>query len=262
MRIAVERALGYPLHMLKRPRRTTPQATPRREAQGGTMQPITVAILDDHQIAIDGSLFRLSQSAAIQVVKTAATWEEMAAFLETNSPQVLILDVGVPISASDPTYYPIRNVISNLLQKHPEMAILVISMYAQRPLIRAVMEAGASGYLLKDDIDAIRNLARIVETIANQDVYYSPRTLETLRKKQGDEVALTPSEQEVIFLMAAYPNSKTRELAKKLNIASSTFRNHQSASYVKLGVNNRAAAIERARQLGLLPKDNPPPAGG
>ncbi len=226
------------------------------------MSRITVAILDDHQIAIDGSLFRLSQSPTIEVVKTAAHWEEMAAYLETASPQVLILDVGVPISASDPTYYPIRNVISNVLKKHTDMAILVISMYAQRPLIQAVMDAGASGYLLKDDIDAIRQLDRIVETVAGQDIYYSPRTLETLRRKQGDEVALTRSEQEVIFLMAANPNAKTRELARQLNIASSTFRNHQSAAYVKLGVNNRAAAVERARQLGLLPRDPAPPPGG
>ncbi len=80
------------------------------------MQPITVAILDDNQFAIDGSRFRLSQSARIQVVKTASTWEEMAAYLETASPQVLILDVSAPISASNPTYYPIRNVISQLLR--------------------------------------------------------------------------------------------------------------------------------------------------
>jgi DNA-binding NarL/FixJ family response regulator len=155
---------------------------------------ITVAILDDHQIAVDGSLFRLSQSPRIKVVKTAATWAEMDAFLGEQSIDVLILDVGVPAAPEDPTYYPIRNVITDLLAAKPEMAILVISMYAQRPLIQAVMQAGASGYLLKDDVDAIQNLASIVETIAGKDVYYSPKTLETLRKRQGDDVKLTNSE--------------------------------------------------------------------
>ncbi|MBI3158350.1 MAG: response regulator transcription factor [Chloroflexi bacterium] len=220
---------------------------------------ITVAILDDHQIAVDGSLFRLSHSPNIRVVKTAAFWSEMDAFLQEEDVDVLILDVGVPSSAEDPTYYPIRNVVTDLLAAKPEMAILVISMYAQRPLIQAVMQAGASGYLLKDDVDAILNLASIVETIAGKDVYYSPKTLEVLRKKQGDDVKLTNSEQEVLFSLASHPNLTTSQLAKLRNIAPSTFRNHLSAAYVKLNVNNRVAAIERARQLGLLPKDMPPP---
>lgn len=223
------------------------------------MQPITVAILDDNQFAIDGSRFRLSQSARIQVVKTASTWEEMAAYLETASPQVLILDVSAPISASNPTYYPIRNVISQLLITHPEMAILVISMYVQPALIQAVMDAGASGYLLKDDVEAIQQFDKIIETITEQEVYYSPRTLEVLKTGQQNEVTLTRSEQEALFLMAAHPNATTAELAQQMSMAASTFRNHQSAAYLKLGVSNRAAAIERARQIGLLPRDPNPP---
>lgn len=220
---------------------------------------IRVAILDDHQIAIDGSLFRLSHSPRIEVIKTAGTWAEMELFLSKSGVDVLILDVGVPLSEEDPTYYPVRNVIIELLQKAPEMAILVISMYAQRPLIQAVMAAGASGYLLKDDVNAIRNLAQIVETIAGEDIYYSPKTLEVLRKRQGDEVHLTSTENDILFQIASYPNLTTNALAAMRHIAPSTFRNHLAAIYVKLGVNNRAGAIERARQLGILPKDSSPP---
>jgi DNA-binding CsgD family transcriptional regulator len=63
----------------------------------------------------------------------------------------------------------------------------------------------------------------------------------------------------VLFSLAAHPNLTTSALARLRSIAPSTFRNHLSAAYVKLNVNNRVAAIERARQLGLLPKDLPAP---
>ncbi len=135
----------------------------------------------------------------------------------------------------------------------------MISMYVQPALIQAVMDAGTSGYLLKDDVEAIQQFDKIIETITEQEVYYSPRTLEVLKTGQQNEVTLTRSEQEALFLMAAHPNATTAELAQQMSMAASTFRNHQSAAYLKLGVSNRSAAIERARQVGLLPRDPNPP---
>lgn len=107
---------------------------------------IRVAILDDHQGIIDGYQYRLSGAADIEVVATALYGEDLEPILAQNLVNVLILDVHVPISPSNPNPYPILYQIPKLIQIYPELSVLVISMHAQRTLINAIMESGASGY--------------------------------------------------------------------------------------------------------------------
>ena len=112
---------------------------------------IRVTILDDHQSIVDGYLFRLSKVPQIEIVTTLEYGEELEVALKKQVPDVLILDVNVKVSAENSNNYPIFHVIPNLLQRYPDLAILVISMHNDRSIIRAVMEGGASGYILKDD---------------------------------------------------------------------------------------------------------------
>jgi DNA-binding CsgD family transcriptional regulator len=74
-----------------------------------------------------------------------------------------------------------------------------------------------------------------------------------------DVPSLTPRQMEVLSLCAAYPEKPTAQLAKHLHIVDSTFRDHLTDIYLKLGVPNRAAAIAKARQLGLIVSGKPPP---
>src|ERR1051326_2975104 len=116
---------------------------------------IRVIILDDHQSVVDGYLFRLGNLPQIEIVTTLAFGDELEPALVNSPIDVLLLDVGVPVSANDPNPYPILHIIPSVLQRYPNLAILVISMYSDRSMIRAVMEVGASGYILKDDRQAI-----------------------------------------------------------------------------------------------------------
>src|ERR1041384_5046349 len=112
---------------------------------------IRVMIMDDHQSIVDGYLYRLSQTPEIEVVATLAYGEELEPALKKQSVDVLILDVNVPVSSQNPSPYPILHTIPNLLHQYPDLEILVISMFTDRGLIRAIMEVGASGYILKSD---------------------------------------------------------------------------------------------------------------
>src|SRR6266498_4660772 len=112
---------------------------------------IHVTILDDHQNIIDGYVYRLSSNPQIEVAATINFGDELEWNLAEHPTDVLLLDVNVPTSSENPNPYPILHVIPKLLQTYKSLSILVISMYAERGLIRAVMEAGASGYILKDD---------------------------------------------------------------------------------------------------------------
>ena len=132
-------------------------------------------------------------------------------------------------------------------------------MFAERSLIKAVMETGASGYILKDDQATIRDLANVVASVANGGVYFSQKAHKLFLKNQkiDDSAPLTSRQLEALSLCAAYPDSTTVQLAGKMAVSHSTVRNLLSGSYIRLGVHSRTAAIAKARQLGLITPDPP-----
>jgi DNA-binding NarL/FixJ family response regulator len=227
-----------------------------------TPHAIRVTILDDHQSIIDGYMYRLSTSNGIEVVATIRYGEDLEPTLTVHPTDVLLLDINVPASADNPNPYPILYDISNLLQKYPNLNILVISMFAERSLIKAVMEAGASGYVLKDDQATIRDLANVLTSVARGGVYFSQKAHKIFLKNQriDDNAPLTPRQLEALSLCAAYPNATTAHLAGKMSVSNSTVRNLLSGAYLRLGVPNRTAAIEKARQLGLITPHSPAPS--
>jgi DNA-binding NarL/FixJ family response regulator len=213
---------------------------------------VRVAILDDHQSIIDGYMYRLSQCPEIEVVATAAFAEDLERIFAEYTIDVLLLDVNVPTSKDNPNPYPILHEIPRWLQLYPGLSILVISMHDQRTLIKNVMEAGASGYILKDDPETIRELGAVVRSIAHGGIYFSQKAHQQMLKHQSEIAELTGRQIEVISLCAAYPDKTSADLAEELGIAHSTVRNLLSSAYLRLGVRNRVAAITRARQLGLI----------
>lgn len=212
---------------------------------------IRVIILEDHQSIIDGYLFRLSSVPNIEVVATISFGEELGPTLEATPTDVLILDVNVPTAPDNHNPYPILYLVPRLLDLYPNMVVLVISMVAERGLVRAVMEAGASGYILKEDQATIRELGNVVVSIASGGVHLSQRAHQFFLGQKADEL-LTTRQVEALSLYAAYPNSSTGDLAQKMGVSNSTLRNLLSGAYVRLGVHNRTAAIAKAREMGII----------
>lgn len=213
---------------------------------------IHVAILEDHQSTIDGYLYRFQSSPEIQVVATAGLAEELDPMLAEHAVDVLILDANVPISAGSNDPFPILYEIPRLRALYENLHIMVISMHSQRTLIKAVMNAGASGYLLKDDCESIRNLPDIIRTVAAGGIYLSTQAMQQCLKSSSESASLTVRQKEMLSLCAAYPCETTADLAKRMNVAKSTARNLLSDLYLKLGVHNRSAALGKARKLGIV----------
>ena len=212
-----------------------------------------VTILDDHQNIIDGYVFRLNANPQIEIAATINFGQDLEPTLAEHPTDVLLLDVNVPTSAGNPNPYPILYAIPKLLQTYEGLSILVISMYAERGLIRAVMEAGASGYVLKDDQTTARDLGSVVLSIAGGGIYFSQKAHQLYSSHLSKENDLLSVRQlEALSLCGAYPNNTTAELAGMMSVSNSTVRNLLSAAYMKLNVNNRSAAIAKAQQLGLI----------
>jgi two-component system nitrate/nitrite response regulator NarL len=215
---------------------------------------ITVAILDDHQSIIDGYLFRLGQKPEIEVTATLAFGDDLEPALQTAPVDVLILDINVPTSPENSNPFPILHVIPKLLKMYPQMNILVISMLVERSLIRSVMEAGANGYILKDDRATISELGNVILTVANGGIYFSPKAHQLILNQQmtQDGETLSPRQLEALSLCASHPDALTAEIAQQMSVSNSTVRNLLSGAYIKLGVRTRAAAIARAQNLGMI----------
>jgi DNA-binding NarL/FixJ family response regulator len=221
-------------------------------------RPIRVTILEDHQSTIDGYIYRLGNLSDIEIAAVLRFGEELAPSLAKQPTDVLLLDFSIPTSQTNPNIYPTLTEIPRLLQLYPNLDVLLITMFADRGIIRAVMEAGASGYILKDDSAAIQDLPNIVRSVADGGIFLSERAGQLYQKQLNhDERTLSRRQLEVLLLCAAFPSSKTAELADKMSVSNSTVRNLLSEAYLKLDVHTRAGALQKARQLGLLTSDVP-----
>ena len=223
---------------------------------------IRVAILDDHQSVVDGYAYRLSANKNIQLVGSANYGDQLEDLVANGNVDVLLLDVSVPNSEQDENPFPLLNVLPRLRRDYPRMAVLVISMHGERPLVRAVLDAGANGYILKNDREATLQLAEAVTLVSTGGIYLSKqlRNLFTEPDPMDSVQNLSKRQVEALSIAAAFPEISTENLANKMNIAPSTVRNLLSKAYKRLHVRNRSAAITRARQLGLI-TPYPPQAG-
>ena len=215
---------------------------------------VRVAILDDHQSIIDGYIYRLSGTPEIEVVATANFGDELESVLSKHPADVLLLDLSVRTSADNPNPFPVLYLIPKLLQKYPDLSVLIISMFAEPGLMRSIIEAGASGYVLKDDQSAFRELGNIVLSVAHGGIYFSKKAHSLYMQAEavnGSDL-LTPRQMEVISLCAAYPDASTADLAQMMTVSNSTVRNLLSSLYLRLSVHSRTAAVEKAREMGLI----------
>jgi DNA-binding NarL/FixJ family response regulator len=211
---------------------------------------IKVAILEDHQSIVDGYIYRLS-NPEIEIVGIALYGEGVEMILATNKPDVLILDANVRSSQDNPNPFPILSFVKKALQKYPDLKILVISMLTSTVLVEALVDAGVSGYVFKDDEKSIHQLFDVICRVSGGEHYFSPGAWEKM-KPRGSSNLLTGRQLEVLSISAAYPDLSTFALAQKLSVSPSTFRNLLSGAYKRLGVSTRTAALARASQLGLL----------
>ncbi|HSK88453.1 MAG TPA: response regulator transcription factor, partial [Anaerolineales bacterium] len=182
---------------------------------------VRVAILDDHQSIVDGFIYRLSSTPEIEVVATATLGEELEPLLARHPVDVLLLDLSVRTSLDNPNPYPILHAIPKLLQKYANLSVLIISMFSESGLMRSLIEAGASGYILKDDQAAFKELGSIVLSIARGGVFFRKKAHSLYMQAEslagGD--LLTPRQMEVISLCAAYPDASTADLAQMMTIS-------------------------------------------
>lgn len=204
---------------------------------------IHVLIADDHPVVRAGLRALLTSADDVTVVGEAATPDEAVALAERLAPELVLMDLqfGEADTGADAT----RRIRS--LDAAPY--VLVLTNYDTDGDILGAVEAGASGYLLKDApphelVAAVRAAARGESALAPA---IAGRLLARMRAPQ---VSLSAREIEVLQLVAE--GASNGEIAARLHVTDATVKSHLVHVFSKLGVGSRTAAVAEARGLGIL----------
>lgn len=216
--------------------------------------PIRVVVIEDHPLMLKAVLEELSSQPGIQVVGTAEHGSKLPRLVREASPDVVILDLGM----SGENFEPISS-IRSLLQEYPNVRVLVLTGYDDDVYIRQIVDAGAYGYVLKSD-DLSLMLPKGVRRVYEGKRFYSEDVIDKLFDSQKGEAAML-SEQELIVLRLAAEGHSNASIAQSMKVSEKRVRNLLSGVYSKFdiheteAVNVRVAAINKARDLGLLASD-------
>lgn len=205
--------------------------------------PIKVVVADDHPVVRSGIVGLLEAEADIEVVGQAADGRQAIAAAVRHDPTVVLMDLRMPDVDGVAATKAIR-------ERCPGVAVVVLTTFDTDEAIVRAVDAGASGYLLKDAptdelVDAVRRAAA-GETVLAAPI--SKRLVERMRTTSVD--ALTPREIEVLREVAR--GNTNAEVAELLHISEATVKTHLLHIYGKLAVSDRAAAVAKAYETGVL----------
>ena len=205
--------------------------------------PIRLIVVDDHPVVRDGLKGMVASQADLEVIGEAANGEEAVALAEQLHPDVVLMDLRMPVLDGVAATDRIR-------ERLPETRVLVLTTYdADADILRAV-EAGATGYILKDA--PREELFRAIRLTARGQSYLAPSVAMRLmnRVRDRDEEAMSPREVEVLSLVAKGASNK--EIARQLRLSEATIKSHLLHIFAKLDVSDRTQAVTLAVRKGII----------
>ncbi|MBP2320190.1 DNA-binding NarL/FixJ family response regulator [Kibdelosporangium banguiense] len=204
---------------------------------------IRLLIVDDHPVVRDGLRAAFTGEPDIEVVGEAGNGLQAIEMVSANQANVVLMDLRMPELDG-------VRAIRRLRESAPDTRVLVLTTFDTDSDVLPAIEAGATGYLLKDA--STEELLRAVRAAHQGQSVLSPsvanRLVGQVRKPQRG--TLSPRELEVLRLVAA--GATNREAASKLFISEASIKTHLLHIYAKLDVRDRAAAVGEAYRRGLL----------
>lgn len=205
--------------------------------------PIRVLLVDDHPIVRSGLCAALEHDGSVQVVGEAASGEAALDTLEATRPDVVLMDLnlGNGIDGAEAT--------RRLTQSSNPPRVLILTAYESEADILRAIEAGATGYLLKDAEPA--QLLAAIHTAATGETVLAPSVATRLMSRvRAPDRALTKRETQVLQMVADGAANAT--IAKTLFITEATVKSHLVQVFAKLAVDSRTAASAEGRRRGLI----------
>ena len=203
---------------------------------------ITVDILDDHNMVVEGFKRIIAESGSVSVTATYNCITNCREGLVARQPDVLLLDVNLPDGSG-------VDFCAEVKKAYPDLKILVLTSFREVNIAKRVLTAGASGYVLKNSLG--EELIAGIETVAAGGRFLCEEMGVLLRKKRNDEaVWLTGREKEVLRLIAeGYSNL---EIAERIHLSNDTIKGYRKNLLQKFGAKNTAAMVKSAIEQQLI----------
>jgi DNA-binding NarL/FixJ family response regulator len=207
---------------------------------------IRLLIADDHPVVRDGLRGMVAAEQDLEVVGEAATGGEALALVPRVRPDVALVDLRMPELDGVATIRALR-------ERHPDVRVLVLTTFDSDRDVVSAIEAGATGYLLKDAPRA--ELFRAIRAAARGEAVLAPAAATRLvgQLRQPATPPLTARELQVLRLIAK--GATNREVATRLHVSEAMVKTHLVHAFGKLGVSDRTAAVAVALERGLLGGD-------
>ena len=214
------------------------------------MTKLRVFLADDHAVVREGLKALINAEAGMEVVGEAADGQTALDAATQLQPDVVVMDISMPgLSGAKAT--------QRLKQACPRVKVLALTVHEDRGYLRQLLEAGASGYVLKRA--AAEELVHAIRTVAGGGMYLDPslagKVVGSFVSKQGATdvskgTGLSDREEEVVRLIAqGYSN---KEIAARLSLSVKTVETYKARSMEKLGLRGRTDFVRYALQRGWL----------
>jgi DNA-binding NarL/FixJ family response regulator len=207
------------------------------------MGPIRLLIADDHPVVRDGLRAMLATQPDMELIGEAATGTEAVAQAQAFLPDVVLMDLQMP-DLDGP------GAIATLREQAPEVRVLVLTTYGTDADITRAVDAGATGYLLKDA--PREQLFGAIRAAARGEAVLSPSVATRVlgRMRAPAEEALSPRELEILQAVARGLSNK--DIGRRLYVSEATVKTHLLRVFGKLGVDDRTAAVTVALERGII----------
>jgi NarL family two-component system response regulator LiaR len=209
-----------------------------------TNEKIRIMLVEDHAVVRSGLKTFLSVNADMELVGEAENGEQAVVRANALKPDVILMDLMMPVMDGVAATQAIK-------KQNPAIQIIALTSFQEDELVRNAMKAGAVGYLLKNV--SARELAAAIRAAKDGKMTLSPEAVQALvraTQAAAETNDLTDREREVLRLMVEGLNNA--EIAERLVVSLSTVKYHISNILMKLGVDNRVAAVTLAIQKKLI----------
>lgn len=211
------------------------------------MNRVRVVVVDDHALFRRGLISLLEEMPELHVVGEAVNGQDALSIIERVKPDVVLLDINMPILDGIQTLGAIR-------KKDVSQKVLMLTISQNDDDLIGAIVAGANGYVLKNtEPKTLKNT--ILQVYAGNSVLspeVTARVLQAVRRSQAERNRGLLSEREVEVLKCLARGQTTSQIARVLFISENTVKTHIRHILEKMEVNNRAEAVARAAQMDLL----------
>ena len=204
---------------------------------------ITLVVADDHPVVRGGIVALLGAEPDIEVVGQAADGDEAVREALALRPSVVIMDIQMPGLDGPGATAAIKS-------EWPDAIIVMLTTYDTDEAIVRAVEAGAAGYLLKDTPPD--DLIRVIREASAGETVLSPPVARRLVERLRSPTASTLSLREIEVLRQVAEGNTNAKIAEQLYISQATVKTHLLHIFDKLGVSDRASAVARAYESGVL----------